>query len=108
MKTIIAVLTFIVLAGIIEVHAQQTPVVDQRQAVQRHRIQNGVRSGELTRRESANAREDQRRIRRTERRAKADGVVTGSERARLDRKQDRASRQLRRNKHDVQDRSYAN
>ncbi|HEX6223330.1 MAG TPA: hypothetical protein VFZ52_02905 [Chryseolinea sp.] len=108
MKTIVAVLTFIIFAGIIRVHAQQTPVVDQRQAVQRQRIQNGVSSGELTRRESANARHDQRKIRRTERRAKADGVVTGTERARLDRKQDRASRQLRRNKHDVKERSFVN
>lgn len=108
MKKIIAVFTFIVFAGIIQAQAQQTPRVDQRQKIQRHRIQAGVASGELTRRESANARHDQRKIRRTERRAKADGVVTTSERARLDHKQDRASRQVRRDKLDGQDRPYAN
>ena len=108
MKKIIAVFTFIVFAGIIQAHAQQTPVVDHRQKNQRHRIQSGVASGELTRRETANARYDQRRIKKSERRAKADGVVTPVERARLDHKQDRASRQLRRDKHDGQDRPYAN
>ena len=107
MKKIIAVFTFIVFAGIIQAHAQQTPVADHRQKNQRHRIQSGVASGELTRCETANARYDQRRIKKSERRAKADGVVTPVERARLDHKQDRASRQLRRDKHDGQDRPYA-
>jgi hypothetical protein len=107
MKKIIAVFTFIVFAGVIQAHAQQTPAVDHRQKNQRHRIQSGVASGELTRRETANARCDQRRIKRSERRAKADGVVTPAERARLDYKQDSASRQLHRDKHDGQDRPYA-
>ena len=107
MKKIIAVFTFIVFAGIIQTQAQETPRADHREKNQRHRIQNGVASGELTRRETANARHDQRTIRRSEHRAKADGVVTRSERARLDNKQDRASRQLRRDKHDVQDRPRA-
>ena len=107
MKKIIAVLTFIVFAGIIQAQAQQTRVADHRQKNQRHRIHNGVASGELTRRETAKARYDQRTIRRSERRAKADGVVTPSERVRLDHKQDRASRQLRRDKHDTQDRPRA-
>jgi hypothetical protein len=107
MKKIIAVFTFIVFAGIIQAQAQQTPVINHRQKNQRHRIQSGVASGELTRHETAKARCDQRTIRRSERRAKADGVVTANERARLDYKQDRASRQLRRDKHDVQDRPRA-
>ena len=108
MKKIIAVFTFIVFAGIIQAHAQQTPVADHRQKNQRHRIQSGVASGELTRRETASARCNQRRIKKSERWAKADGVVTPIERARLDHKQDRASRQLHRDKHDGQDRPYAN
>ena len=108
MKKVIAVFTLIVFAGVIQAQAQQTPVVNERQKIQRHRIQSGVASGELTRRETADARHDQRKIRRSERRAKADGVVTPSERARLDHKEDRASRQLRKNKLDGQDRPYAN
>lgn len=108
MKKLIALLSFVALVGIIQTHAQQTPTVDQRQRVQRHRIHDGVASGELTRREAADARHDQRRIRRSERRAKADGVVTPKERARLHHKQNIASRELRRDKHDQQDRPRAN
>ena len=108
MKKLIALLSFVLFAGISWTYAQQTPVVDQRQKAQRHRIQDGVASGELTHAEAADARHDQRTIRRSERRAKADGEVTAKERAHLDRKQDRASRQLRRNKHDGQDQPRAN
>jgi hypothetical protein len=104
MKKILVLLSLIVLLGIAESKAQSTPVVDERQKVQRHRIREGAASGELTRREAADARHDQRRIRRSERRAKADGVVTPSERARLHHKQNKASREIRRDKHDRQER----
>lgn len=108
MKKIVALFSFMMFAVIYQTHAQGTPVVDQRQQNQRHRIQQGVVSGELTRTEAADARHDQRKIRRSERRAKADGVVTPREQAKLNRKQNRASRQLRRDKHDAQDRPRAN
>ncbi len=108
MKKLIALLSFVALVGIIQTHAQQTPIVDQRQSAQRHRIHDGVASGELTRREAVDARHDQRRIRRSERRAKADGVVTPKERARLHHKENIASRELRRDKHDQHDRPRAN
>ena len=102
MKRIIllfAMLTF----GAVYVNAQtQTPVVDQRQQNQKARIKDGVASGELTGRETAQSVRDQRRIRRTERRAKSDGVVTDKEKAHLQHKQNKASRQLKRNKNDAQ------
>jgi hypothetical protein len=104
MKKIVALFSLMMFAVIYQTQAQSTPVVDQRQQNQRHRIQQGVVSGELTRGEAADARHDQRKIRRSERRAKADGVVTPSERVRLNHKQNRASRKLRRDKHDAQDR----
>lgn len=91
-------------AGLGEIYAQQTPVVNQRQQNQRARIRQGVKSGELTKVETKEAVKDQRHIRRAERRAKADGVVTGREKARLSRKQNQASRELRRNKNDAQSR----
>ena len=108
MKKLIALLSFVVLMGIVESKAQNAPVVDQRERAQRHRIQHGVATGELTRKETAGARNDQRRIRRSERRAKADGVVTTNEQTRLNHKQNKASRELRRDKHDTQDRPRAN
>lgn len=105
MKQAILVFTALIFGVITESNAQsQTPVADQRQQNQKARIVEGASSGELTRRETAQSVRDQRRIRRTERRAKSDGVVTPGEKANLERKQNKASRQLRRNKHDAQQR----
>lgn len=78
--------------------------VDRRQHMQRARIHEGVESGELTKKEAAGLRSQQRHIRRAERRAEADGVVTPEEKAKLERKQDRASRQIYKQKHDGQER----
>lgn len=107
MKKIVALLSFMAFGMIITANAQ-TPGVNQRQHNQRHRIQQGVASGELTRSETAQAIHDQRHIRRAEHIAKADGIVTNRERARLHHMQNTSSRQLTRNKHDAQDRPRAN
>jgi hypothetical protein len=83
------------------------PRVNARQQSQRERIQQGVRSGELTRRETHNAREDQRDIRQLERAYKSDGKLTGGERRDLNHEQNQASRELYRDKHDAQERAPA-
>ena len=110
MKKIPVLLGILLFMTILTTSAQttETPVVDKREKVQRARIRDGVASGELTRKETFKARQDQRQVRRTERRAKADGEVTGKEKARIQRKQNKASRDLRRNKHDGQDKPRAN
>jgi hypothetical protein len=108
MKKAILVLAGLMIGVIIHVSAQTaTPSIDHRQQNQKARIAEGVSSGELTRRETAHAVQDQRRIKRSERRAKADGCVTPSESARIQHRQNLASRQLKRNKHDVQERPGA-
>ena len=76
-----------------------TPRVDRRELRQHARIQQGVRSGELTRGEAWRLRAGQSHVRRMERRAKFDGRLTPRERARLDRAQDRQSRRIFRLKH---------
>jgi hypothetical protein len=76
-----------------------TPRVDRREARQQAPIHQGVRSGQLTAREAARLRAGERQVHRIERRAKADGVVTARERARLDRVQNRESRAIYRLKH---------
>ena len=81
-----------------------TPVVTQRQNNQKARIAEGVKSGELTKRESGRLRAEQRAIRAEKRMAKADGVVTHAERAKLRADQNRASAHIRRQKHDAQKR----
>ena len=107
MRKLVALLIPIALTVVMQVNAQSTPGVNQRQHNQHARIRHGVASGELTRREAANALHDQRHIRRAERRVKADGHVTRRERARLHRHQNQASRELRRNEHDVQSRAVS-
>jgi hypothetical protein len=85
-------------------NAQSTPVVDQREANQKERIKDGVKSGELNKAEAHRLRKNQRNIKQAEAKAKADGVVTPAERAKLDKKQDNASKRIAKQKHDKQDR----
>lgn len=84
--------------------AASTPNVDARQQRQHQRIEQGVASGELTRREAHRLHAQQRAIARAETRAGADGHVTAAERSRLHHLQDRASRDIHRQKHDRQHR----
>src|SRR5262245_31991212 len=81
-----------------------TPRLDAREAHQRQRIAQGVRSGELTRPETRRLVAGERRLHRNERFAKRDGVVTRAERCRLQREADRMSRRIWAQKHDPQDR----
>ena len=80
-------------------HAQG---IDQREANQQARIQQGVMRGQLTPREAARLEHRQRHIRHAEMHARADGVMTPRERARLQRMQMRASRDIYRQRHDGQ------
>jgi hypothetical protein len=82
-----------------------TPVVDAREQNQKDRIKDGVQSGELTKKEAAHARANQRHIKKAEAKAKSDGVVTPEERAKLDAKQDKSSKRIYKNKHDAQKRN---
>lgn len=79
-----------------------TPGVDQRQANQERRIDQGVASGSLTQREANRLERGQERVDRMENRAKSDGVVTARERARLHQAQDTQSRRIATQKHDRQ------
>jgi hypothetical protein len=80
--------------------------INQRQDNQRARIRQGVRSGELTRREAGRLQARQARIRVNEAYARrSGGEFTARERARIQRQQDRSSRQIYRQKHDRQDRN---
>lgn len=73
---------------------------------QRARIRQGVRSGELTRAEAANVRNDQREIRQDIRTAKTnDGVITPDERRDIRQDQRQASRKIYRKKHNNRDRN---
>jgi hypothetical protein len=82
--------------------AQSTPAVDTKQKAQKVRIAEGVKSGELTKRETRKLAKQQARVRRTERKAKADGKVTAQERRELRRKQRRSSANIHHKKNNTQ------
>lgn len=83
----------------------QTPKVDKRQNIQKERIHDGIQNGELTRKETRLLVREQKSVKRTEKKAESDGVVTKRERVILDRKQDRANRHITRAKHNARDRN---
>jgi hypothetical protein len=102
MKKEIAIVSFFLLVGIGAIAQDATPLANARQGTERARIHQGRKSGELTNKEAAGLNSQQRHIRRTERRVKADGTVTAKEKQKVNRKQNRASRNIRRQKHDAQ------
>jgi uncharacterized membrane protein YebE (DUF533 family) len=75
-----------------------TPRIDQRENKQQNRIQQGIRSGELTPQEAHRLGAQQYHINRLEQAAKADGIVTPGERRRLMHQQDMANRNINRAK----------
>ncbi len=103
MKTMVLAVGMLMLgmSGMVFAEAE-TPVIDQRQANQEKRIDQGVASGQLNEREANRLNKQQEHINKIEDKAKADGVVTKGERARIDHAQDRASRHIAREKHDRQ------
>lgn len=81
-----------------------SPTINQRQHHQQERIQQGIRSGELTQREAARLQRQQAHLNRMESRFKADGELTAAERAKLRRQAERYSDNIYRQKHDNQER----
>ena len=85
--------------------AQSWQNINQRQAKIEQRIDQGVRSGALTRREATNLRAEFRGISRLERQYRQSRPgLTNAERRDLDRRFDALARQVRWEKHDRQDR----
>ena len=77
----------------------RTPVINHREHRQERRINQGVRSGELTKNEAHRLRADEGKIRSDKRMAKSDGRVTRGERQHLRREENRTSRAIYRKKH---------
>lgn len=77
--------------------------VDRRQANQQARIAEGIESGQLTPGEAARLERKEARIRRQIRRDRAEngGRLTAAEKAQINREEDRTSRQIYRAKHNA-------
>ena len=103
MKPLSSLLIAVLAAFALPVLAQtNTPKVDQRQANQQKRIDQGVTSGQLTGKEAARLEEGQEHVQKIEDKAKADGKVTPKERARLQKAENVQSRHIAKQKHDKQ------
>ncbi len=102
MKTSINIL----LASLVMVTSQayaerpHDPGVNARQHRQQNRVEQGVRSGELTRDEAQGLREQRRAIRQEERSYKADGQLTPEERKDLHQDLNNLSKDIYKEKHD--------
>lgn len=102
MKSLSLAVTVLAAALASPAFAQSTPRIDQRQANQEKRIDQGVASGELNKREAARLEKGQARVNRMENKAKADGVVTKGEKAAIRNAQDNQSKRIAKQKHDKQ------
>jgi len=85
--------------------ANRDPGVNKRQHNQQHRINQGVRSGELTKEEAKGLRVEQKSIRQEERTYKSDGKLTKDERKDLHQDMNQASRNIHQEKHDAEKRT---
>lgn len=81
----------------------KAPRVDRRERRQQARIQEGVKSGELTGKEAAKLEAQQQKIMKDEMKAKADGTLSPAERMKLKREQNRASKRIYKKKRNPAD-----
>jgi uncharacterized protein YoaH (UPF0181 family) len=72
---------------------------------QHHRIRQGVKSGELTKREAQDLREDHKDLHQDVKLAKSDGKVTAGERKIIKKEERKDSREIYRKKHNSRDRN---
>jgi len=79
-------------------------LVNKKQVNQRQRISQGISSGELTRHEATQLKQQQIHINQTKKRAASDGVVTKKERAVIHQKQQNANKNIYVKKHNGRDR----
>jgi hypothetical protein len=80
------------------------PKVNQLQSNQKDRIQQGVQSGELTKKETYTLAQKEAHLAKLERQLKEDGKLTKEERARLQKRLDWISADIYKQKHDDQER----
>ena len=100
-KVLFAILGIALSAGTLATANAAT--INQRESQEQARIRQGIRGGELTRREAVRLEREQAKIRVDERFLRRNGL-TAKERERLQNELNRASKDIYRQKHDNQDR----
>lgn len=94
-------LSALALALAVPAASQETPKVDKRQENQEKRIEQGVESGELTKKEAGRLEAGQEKLEAKEAAAKSDGVVTKKERKQLNKSAQQQSNHVAKQKHDA-------
>jgi hypothetical protein len=98
----LAILSLPAAAQYYGINPVSTERIDRRQAAQERRIERGIQTGQLNRREAARLREGQRHIQRLENRALADGRINRWEARQIELAQDRQDALIYRERHDQQ------
>lgn len=78
-----------------------TPMIDKHEASQDQRIKQGKQSGELTHHEARRLKGEQKAVDRAQTKAAADGTVTSRERQHIRKMQNKAGKDISRQKHDA-------
>ncbi len=102
MRMIPLVLAGLMVTALAQAESPSSPRIDKRQQNQAERIDQGVDSGELNKREAARMQRGQNRVDKVEDRAMADGKVSARESRKLERIHDRQSARIVHQKHDAQ------
>jgi len=84
------------------VMAQNTQEIIQRDVNQEKRIEQGLKSGELTTKEAAKLERDESRVDKMESKALSDGKLSNAEKRRIEQEQNKVSKEIHREKHDAQ------
>ena len=104
MKTIksitVALVSTLILGNLAFAHG----TINERERRQQKRIADGIKDGELTRKEAGKLERQQAKIHTAEAKARADGEFTSKERTRIQKKENEASHQIYKEKHDKQTR----
>jgi hypothetical protein len=82
--------------------AQNTQDVIQRDVNQEKRIEQGLKSGELTTKEASKLERDESRVDKMESKALSDGKLSNGEKRRIEQEQNKVSKEIYREKHDAQ------
>ena len=102
MKTVKMIPLLLVTFLAAPVFAQSTATEAQRDVNQQQRIENGLKSGQLTTREAAKLEREEGRVDRAEANALKDGKLSAGEKARIDKMQDKVSQDIHAEKTNAQ------
>jgi hypothetical protein len=102
MKAVKPIALFLTVLLVTPAFAQTAAGEVQRNVNQQQRIESGLKSGQLTTREAARLEREEAHINQVQARALKDGTLSDAEKRRIDRLQNKASRDIHAEKHDAQ------